>query len=219
MCVRVHSQPQAGAHSWPRTSGRAAPAIATPGHMSRQKRSGSEGAATAWHHALGSWHTRLVIAPLGWGSTLLICRRGTDRGSGSRGPQISPHANHRAGNSRWDPGQGGPHPCASPGLGPSQAHPQQARAAFGEAGQCLQSGSCWGRGHLAGPSPWGLDLCPSLASRLQGLQKRVLTKITLSVPVGTRFPESAQGRGEGREEKASRLTAAGAPGTAAGGSP
>lgn len=46
---------------------------------------------------------QFLIAPLSLGHPLHLQKGHRWRGSGGKGPQDSPPANHRAGNSRWDP--------------------------------------------------------------------------------------------------------------------
>ena len=145
----------------------------------------------AWPYAPSSWHTRFLVAT----------HLRTVPGLGMlAGPQISPPAHHGAGSSRWNPErpEGRPCPRSSPDCGPSRClQSRNSRAPFPTA---------------AGPWP----------------QMSVLTKITLSLsPWGPGFLRARRGRGEARREgpvgglgpRGAGATAAGAPGTAAGGFP
>lgn len=96
---------------------------------------------------------QFLIAPLSLGHPPYLQKGHIWRGSGVKGPQDSPPANHRAGNSRWDPDW--PQGCPTMFQSWTKALrglPTIGCVTFQEASKCLQRQSGWNCSRLV--SPW-----------------------------------------------------------------
>lgn len=137
---------------------------------------------------------QFLIAPLSLGHPLHLQKEHRWRGSGGKGPQDTPPANHRAGNSRWDPDWPQGCPIHVPVLAKGPHRPPHNRLCDISRSQPRST-----EAELLELQPPGLPLAivtgilPIFGQLPQGPQMSIFTKITLSLsPVGSRFPESTQ---------------------------